>query len=545
MTDRLLKDAADALADEALAETLSRFVACDLDDAETEALQERLRDDPAAQDALILLTLQAESIRQLVGQPTAQSTPPEPDPEPVVEQTYPIYRKGCEPQPFKLRPHHFALIAATLLAACGLAAYLLTASVDPEPDPVDPNQPPPPVATLIHNTGDLRTPHGYPAEGDDYGRGEYNLASGTAEFMLTNAVNVKLRGDTRMYMRNNMNVALTRGNASFVVPKDAKGFTVHLPDRSRIVDLGTAFRVETNDAQRIVLRVTGGKVEWHSSRPGVPPTLVEAGTAIEIVEGTAQELTANASLIAHWKFDEGSKNTAADSSPNGHHATATGSVEWTDGKVGGATRRPAFRVTDSGDFRTTEPVSVSAWVKPSDRIGWAVIAGIDSYGESDGDFVAIKQDNAGRVQWSFGIEGREITSTETLADLSAAQEDGWVHLVGAYEPGKSSTFYVNGEWVGSMAAPIVKPHGETPFGIGVYANRDDVVFDGAIDDVQVYSTAVSADQVRELYENPGESLDSRPHTDSQSSASDQHVVGTERQSDRDLSERENETSYKE
>ena len=201
----------------------------------------------------------------------------------------PMYRKGYEPQPFKLRPHHYALIAATLLAACGLAAYLLTTSVDPEPSPPEPSSPPP-VATLIQNTGNLRTPHGYPAEGDDYSAGEYTLSSGTAEFMLTNSVNVKLRGETRMVMRNDMNVALTLGSAAFVVPKDATGFTVHLPDRSKIVDLGTAFRVEVDDAGTTYLRVTEGKVEW-SPAPGssddsnAEPVLIEVGLTARLIDG--------------------------------------------------------------------------------------------------------------------------------------------------------------------------------------------------------------------------------------------------------------------
>ena len=174
----------------------------------------------------------------------------------------PMYRKGYEPQPFKLRAHHIALTAATLLAACGLAAYLLTTSVDPEPSPPEPSSPPP-VATLIQNTGNLRTPHGYPAEGDDYGRGEYSLDRGTAEFMLTNAVNVKLRGKTRLHMANNMSVSLTRGTAEFYCPKEAKNFTVHLPSGARVVDLGTRFIVKVSESGQQIVYVSEGLVELH------------------------------------------------------------------------------------------------------------------------------------------------------------------------------------------------------------------------------------------------------------------------------------------
>ena len=259
------------------------------------ALSKTLREDPAAAQTFAHRSIAHRALRQLhttapeAAAPSGatESATHAPGTAPLSAAGVPMYRKGYEPQPFKLRAHHFAFLAATLLAACGLAAYLLTASVDPKPDPVDPNQPPAPVATLIQNTGDLRTPHGYPAEGDDYGRGEYTLSTGTAEFMLTNAVNVKLRGDTRMVMRNNMNVALTRGSAAFVCPKGAAGFTVHLPDQSKIVDLGTAFKVELDDDGRSKLRVTQGAVQWTGTTPDAEPVLIVAGQNARLVDGHA------------------------------------------------------------------------------------------------------------------------------------------------------------------------------------------------------------------------------------------------------------------
>ena len=239
-------------------------------DAERERLADLLRaDDTALAEFVRYMDLHAALRREIAHEADAPRVAPAPASDapvvPVSAAGVPMYRKGCEPQPFKLRVHHYALAAAALLIACGLAAYLLTAAVDPQPDPVDPNQPGPAVATLIQNTGDLRTPHGYPAEGDDYGRGEYSLSSGRAEFMLTNAVNVRFRGNTRMTMRSDMNVALTRGSAEFVVPKDATGFTVHLPGGSRVVDLGTRFQANVGPDGRSVVSVAEGLVRFDES----------------------------------------------------------------------------------------------------------------------------------------------------------------------------------------------------------------------------------------------------------------------------------------
>ena len=175
----------------------------------------------------------------------------------------PIYRKGYEPKPSRIRPHHYA-IAAALIAACGVAVYLLAFNAPPIEDQPDPNQSPPPVATLIQNTGTLTTPHGYPAEGEDYGRGEYSLSTGTAEFMLTNSVNVKLRGDTRMVMHSDMNASLMRGQARFKCPPLAKGYTVSLPSGARVIDLGTEFSIRVRDDGTEAVLVTDGEVELHT-----------------------------------------------------------------------------------------------------------------------------------------------------------------------------------------------------------------------------------------------------------------------------------------
>ena len=248
------------------AELIRRCVEGTASAADTAALRDTLRASPEARDLYIDYLRIHAMLRfphtvQDAPEAANDTTPTAHTDRPLSAAGVPMYREGCEPQSFKLRVHHVALAAAAHLAACGLATYLLTTSVDPEPSAPDPSSPPP-VATLIHNTGDLRTPHGYPAEGDDYGRGEYTLSTGTAEFMLTNAVNVKLRGETRLHMHNDMNVALTHGSAEFVCPTDAKGFTVHMPDQSKIVDLGTRFRVVTDAAGRVLVHVLEGRVDW-------------------------------------------------------------------------------------------------------------------------------------------------------------------------------------------------------------------------------------------------------------------------------------------
>ena len=246
-------------------------------------------------------TENAESNRDAEPRPSAAGSPS----HPVSAAGVPMYRKGYEPKPLRIRPVYYAVagIAAALLVACGLAVYLLATSVDPQPDRVDPNQPGPAVATLIQNTGNLRTPHGFPAEGDDYSAGEYTLDTGTAEFMLTNSVNVKLRGRTSLRMLDDMHASLIHGAADFVVPPNAIGYTVRLPDGSRVLDLGTRFTVWVDDDGRAFTTLREGLVEIHTEDQ---VTRLAAGETWRTHRGTATKienttrLTASADALVSW-----------------------------------------------------------------------------------------------------------------------------------------------------------------------------------------------------------------------------------------------------
>ena len=46
--------------------------------------------------------------------------------------------------------------------------------------------------------------------------------------------------------------------------------------------------------------------------------------------------TAQADLVAWWRFDDGSGTTAVDSSGNGNDGTINGGAQWVDGQLGGA-----------------------------------------------------------------------------------------------------------------------------------------------------------------------------------------------------------------
>ena len=260
------------------ADLIVAYLECDLPPRGLDAFNDRLASDPAFADAFTREAHLHTALRR-AHTPAPVSASPKPDVSP------PRANVRISPRPIPFLIYTIATAAALLLTAAIVVVYLLAFTTEPQPEPAKPNNPGPPVATLIEHSGsgDLRTPHGFTAEGESYGRGEYTLTSGVAEFMLTNAVNVQLRGESRMVMHDDMAVSLTHGSAAFVCPSGATGFTVHLPDRSRIVDLGTAFRVEIAPDGRSRLRVSEGSVAvYRAGETG--PTIVVAGHSATLDE---------------------------------------------------------------------------------------------------------------------------------------------------------------------------------------------------------------------------------------------------------------------
>lgn len=220
----------------------------------------------------------------------------------------PIYRTGVSPA--ASRSHRFAIaasaIAAALVVACGLMVYFLVSAAPPS----QPESPitRPPIATLIASSGRVVVGSGIASPGGEYASGLYSIESGSAEFLLTNRVGVRLDGATRIHMHGEMRATLSAGTASFNCPPGVVGYTVDLPGGTRVVDLGTEFSIDLSEAGRPRVHVIDGRVRIERngesrviSAPGAvaiddagvapepfdvwrfPETAIERGTPIDTV----------------------------------------------------------------------------------------------------------------------------------------------------------------------------------------------------------------------------------------------------------------------
>lgn len=221
------------------ADLLSKHFDGSLTESEHAELSDMLRSDATLRERMVELMIEDALLSES---------------HPTIEAPLPIYRKGCEPAERKLRWPVMLAAAGVAIAAAGLAIY--TSMGDPEPEPRRT-----PIATLVDATGPVLVDNDMADRGRDYPAGVVDIAGGTADFMMTSGVGVHLRGKSRVIMRTPMSAAITRGTAAFRCPPGAAGYTVHLPDGSRIVDLSTAFEVYVGDDGEQIVEVTEGLVD--------------------------------------------------------------------------------------------------------------------------------------------------------------------------------------------------------------------------------------------------------------------------------------------
>ena len=105
-------------------------------------------------------------------------------------------------------------------------------------------------------------------------------------------------------------------------------------------------------------------------------------------------------------------------------------------------------------------------------------------------------------QWAVGVQLQNSGWRDITGPMITNM---WVQLVGIYKQGQCLQFWVNGSLVQSNGIPDEVMHTDQTFplnsaiGIYDYAPGPYEGFNGAIDDVRIYSRALSAAEVQQLY----------------------------------------------
>jgi hypothetical protein len=203
-------------------------------------------------------------------------------------------------------------------------------------------------------------------------------------------------------------------------------------------------------------------------------------------------------LVGFWKLNEGSASTAADSSGNNPHGTIAGDPAWVAGPTG-----YALKFDGDGDYvdlgndpslNITNQITVAAWINVDtfDCEWQAIIT------KGDGSWRLQRNGTQGSIE--FACTGAFVPNAlvGSLFGTANVNDGRWHHITGTYD-GSTICLYVDGELdVSSEADGLIEVNDYNLF-IGANAEKSNRNFKGSIDDVRVYSYALSAEEVQAIF----------------------------------------------
>ncbi len=207
-----------------------------------------------------------------------------------------------------------------------------------------------------------------------------------------------------------------------------------------------------------------------------------------------------AGLAGWWKFDDGDGRIAVDSSDGSHTAILHSAPSWTAGKVGGALSFDGngdCATIDNIDVDASRDFTISAWVQVARFDGWYTIVSRDGDSAS-GFFLQYGQAIGGKFCFSIGAIADKATSVTKPAPGT------WYHLTGVCHASHRETkLYVNGLLEGVQTfnpADARRATGAFAIGRGKYNGRPTDFFPGKIDEVRVFTRALTDSEVRDNFE---------------------------------------------
>jgi RNA polymerase sigma factor (sigma-70 family) len=263
-----------------------------------------------------------------------------------------------------------------------------------------------------------------------------------------------------------------------------------------------------------------GKTLWIAAGAlavlGTGAALLRQEGAPTIIERPAEEQAPNNSLpnglVGHWTFDEGSGETALDSSGNGHHGHFVGDVAWTGGSISIHGKFGYVEIPNSVDLEDIQEGSftLAARYKP-----FAVPEGSSTGNIKFNDFHAI----CVKQGWHAGlIYGKDQTFRmgyhlqDSSDDIPAGSTSHQAYAPGVFHhvtgvvnrTAGTTEIFVNGRsdgvkrWLPSVPARDLEA--ETwKFGIAESSQdlqgRQTWPVNGAIDSVQMYDRALTAKEI--------------------------------------------------
>jgi hypothetical protein len=202
-------------------------------------------------------------------------------------------------------------------------------------------------------------------------------------------------------------------------------------------------------------------------------------------------------LVAAYGFEEPSGTNVSDESGRGNDGTISGATHTLAGRYGNALSfdgvNDMVSVADSSSLDLGSGMTLSAWVRPATVAGWRSV---------------LLKEHTGRLVYAlYGSSDSTLPggavytgSYHELQGAAAVPMQHWTHLAASYD-GTTMRLYVDGTQVSTQVAPgtITSSGGALRLGGNALFGE---WFNGLIDDVRVYSRALSPGEIQSDMTSP-------------------------------------------
>jgi hypothetical protein len=211
-------------------------------------------------------------------------------------------------------------------------------------------------------------------------------------------------------------------------------------------------------------------------------------------------------ILAHWALDEGTGTVARDGSGRGHDGQLTGGMWIADGRFAGGLRLAAGDSAAVPAFPDATPsFTVATWLRLSqeqlaaDGATWVAILGNEDFGA--GGWQLNIDNRLPRPRFDFAYWSPPLMGY-LFVECECVEVDRWIHLAAVVDVDANRvTLYKDGAVGDEETRPSDISAGNSTLYLGRW-NMSGRQLSGDLDDIAIWSRALTAEEVAALTESP-------------------------------------------
>jgi hypothetical protein len=272
------------------------------------------------------------------------------------------------------------------------------------------------------------------------------------------------------------------------------------------ISAGTAsVSVSANTTRPLGIGATDSGGSWAGYFPGSLDEVAVYGSALSqsrvqahyLLGRSYKDTVLDSGPISYWRLDEGSGTSAADSKGSNTGTYTNGPTLGQPGALAGDSDTGGtfdgvddyVRVPNAASLNITGPFSIEAWIKVN---AW----------DYDWQAIVTKGDSAYRLHryWSSDNLSSGFNADGDVQGAANVNDGGWHYVVTTWD-GSTKNLYVDGtlDSSGSVSGPLATNSYDLAIGENLEAPGRS--WDGSIDEVTLYTKALSATEVQLHYDS--------------------------------------------